>query len=129
MGAPQVMETKDIDFRTFARSAGTVIAYKAGDTIFRRCDAADFMWIVLSGSVEIESADRVIEIVGVNFAIGILSLIDGLPRSATARALEDSELIRIDPRQFAFMVEEMPNFDWYVMRQLAARLRATNAAL
>jgi CRP/FNR family cyclic AMP-dependent transcriptional regulator len=129
MGANLVVKTKDIDFRTFAHSAGTVITYKSGETIFEHGEPADFMWIVLSGSVEIESADKLIEIVGTNFAIGVLSLIDGLPRSATARAREDSELIRIDPRQFAFMVEEMPNFEWYVMRQLAGRLRATNAAL
>jgi len=123
------MESKDIDFRTFARSAGTVVTYKAGDVIFERGGAADFMWIVLSGSVEIESANKLIEVVGVNYAIGIISLIDDLPRSAIARVLEDSELIRIDPHQFRFMVEEMPNFGWYVMRQLADRLRATNAAL
>jgi len=123
------VEAKDIDFRTFARSVGTVVTYQAGDVIFERGGAADFMWIVLSGSVEIESANKLIEVVGVNYAIGIISLIDDLPRSAIARALEDSELIRIDPPQFRFMVEEMPNFGWYVMRQLAGRLRATNAAL
>lgn len=87
------------------------------------------MWIVLSGAVEIESAHKLIEVVGVNYAIGVLSLIDRLPRSTDARAREDSELIRIGSRQFTFMVEEMPNFSWYVMRQLADRLRATNAAL
>jgi CRP/FNR family cyclic AMP-dependent transcriptional regulator len=52
-----------------------------------------------------------------------------LPRNASARVLEDSELMRIDARKFGFMIEEMPNFGWYVMRQLAERLRATNAAL
>lgn len=124
-----VAESNDIDFRTFARSVGTIVTCRAGEAIFEHGDVADCMWIVLSGSVEIESVHKLIEVVGVNYAIGILSLIDHLPRSATARAREDAELVRIDLRRFRFMVEEMPNFGWYVMRQLADRLRATNAAL
>jgi CRP-like cAMP-binding protein len=128
-GRAVAKESNDIDFRAFARSAGTIVRYQAGETIFARGDAASHMWIVLSGSVEIESASKLIEVVGVNYAIGIISLIDQLPRSATARAREDVELVRIDAHQFKFMVEEMPNFGWYVMRQLADRLRATNAAL
>jgi CRP/FNR family transcriptional regulator, cyclic AMP receptor protein len=123
------VEPQDIDFRMFARSAGTMVRYKAGDVVFEAGGPSDFMWIVLSGVVEIEAADKMIEVVGANYAIGILSLIDNLSRSTTARAREDAELIRIDPRQFRFMVEETPNFTWYVMRQLADRLRATNAAL
>lgn len=128
-GRAVTKESNDIDFRAFARSAGTIVTCKAGETIFVRGEAASHMWIVLSGSVEIESASKLIEVVGVNYAIGIISLIDQLPRSATARAREDVELVRIDARQFKFMVEEMPNSGWYVMRQLADRLRATNAAL
>ncbi len=123
------MPVHDIDFRMFARSAGTVCTFQKGEIIFQRGDAASAMWIVLSGTVEIEYGDRVIDIVGTNYAIGILSLIDNETRSATARALETCELVRIDHGQFRFMFEEMPNFGWYTMRQLASRLRATTGAL
>lgn len=119
----------DIDFRAFARSAGSAVSYRRGDVIFGEHDRGEDMWIVLSGSVDIEVEGKVIETVGRNFAMGILSLIDHLPRSSTARAREDCELIQIKESQFRFMVEQMPNFGWYVMRQLADRLRATNAAL
>jgi CRP-like cAMP-binding protein len=123
------MQGDDIDFRVFARSAGDIEAFMAGDLVFRQGEEGDAMWIVISGTVEIEVNGRVIEHVGKNYALGVLSLIDRLPRSSTARAQEDSQLVRINSRQFRFMVEQMPNFGWYVMRQLADRLRATNAAL
>jgi CRP/FNR family transcriptional regulator, cyclic AMP receptor protein len=123
------VQVQDIDFRMFARSAGTICAFKKGEIIFERGDAADAMWIVLSGAVEVEYDNRVIDVVGVNYAVGILSLVDNENRSATARAFEACELIRLDHGQFRFMFEEMPNFGWYAMRQLASRLRSTNAAL
>ncbi|HUL12722.1 MAG TPA: cyclic nucleotide-binding domain-containing protein [Methylococcaceae bacterium] len=123
------MQVQDIDFRMFARSAGTALAFKKGEIIFQRGDAADAIWIVLSGTVEVEYGNQMIDVVGVNYAIGILSLVDNEKRSATARALEACELIRLDHAQFRFMFEEMPNFGWYAMRQLASRLRSIHAVL
>ena len=123
------MQGDDIDFRVFARSAGDISGFKLGEYVFHEGEAADAMWIVLSGTIEVEVRGRIIEQVGKNYALGVLSLIDQLPRSSTARAKEDSQLVRINSRQFRFMVEQMPNFGWYVMRQLADRLRATNAAV
>ena len=123
------MQDHDIDFRVFARSAGDIEAFSPGQFVFREGDPADGMWIVMSGTIEIAVHGRVIENVGVNYALGVLSLIDQLPRSSTARAQDDARLVRISSRRFSFMVEQMPNFGWYVMRQLADRLRATNAAV
>jgi CRP-like cAMP-binding protein len=121
------MEVQDIDFRMFARGVGDPTAFKAGDIIFQQGSVADAIWIVLSGSVTIEKGGTLIDHAGVNYAIGILSMVDNGPRSTTARADEDSILVRIDQAKFRFMMEEMPNFGWYVMRQLASRLRATAA--
>ena len=119
------MEVQDIDFRMFARGVGDATTFKAGDVIFEQGSAADAIWIVLSGAVKIEKGGTLIDHAGVNYAIGILSMVDNGPRSTTARAEEDSMLVRIDQAKFRFMMEEMPNFGWYVTRQLAARLRAT----
>jgi CRP/FNR family transcriptional regulator, cyclic AMP receptor protein len=123
------MDIHDIDFRSFAHGVGDIVTCKAGDVIFERGSFADAIWIVQSGSVSIEKDDKLIDKVGVNYAIGVLSIIDNGPRSGTARADEDSVLIRIDHAKFRFMMEEMPNFGWYVTRQLARRLRAATAVL
>jgi CRP-like cAMP-binding protein len=118
-----------IDFRGFARSLGTVMNYGAGDTVFRERDTPRYMYVVLSGTIEITSHDKLIETIGEGDAFGILALLDEQPRTITARATVDCELAVIDRKRFRYMVEEVPNFVWYVMDELAQRLRNTNAAL
>jgi CRP/FNR family transcriptional regulator, cyclic AMP receptor protein len=120
---------KDIDFREFARSVATVTNYAKNDVIFRENDPPQYMYIVLTGSVEITSHAKVIEVIHEGDALGILSLLDGQPRTTTARARENCELALMDRRKFRYTVEEIPNFVWYVMNELAHRLRTTNAAL
>jgi len=119
----------DLDIRVVARSAGTVMPYAAGDVVFCEGDPPRFMYVVLSGSVEIAHGGRVIETIGAGKALGILSLLDEQPRSITATAREPGEIAVIEARRFCFLVEEVPGFAWYVMAELARRLRSTNAAL
>jgi CRP/FNR family cyclic AMP-dependent transcriptional regulator len=118
-----------IDFREFARAVGTVMSYAEDDIVFRENDPPNYMYIVLSGSVEIISHGKVIETIHEGNALGIISLLDDEPRTTTACARERSELAIMDRRKFRYMVEEIPNFVWYVMDELAHRLRTTNAAL
>jgi CRP/FNR family cyclic AMP-dependent transcriptional regulator len=120
---------KEIDFREFARAVGTVLNYPPGQILFEENDPPKFMYIVLSGLVEITSHNKKIEEVGSGDAFGLLSLLDEKPSTITARTVQDSELAVVDRKKFRFMVEEMPNFVWYVMDELAQKLRNTNAAL
>ena len=118
-----------VDFREFARALGTVVRFGPGDIVFRETDPSTCMYIVLTGSVEITAHNKVIETVSESRAIGLVSLLDGQPRASTARVRETSELALMDQKKFRYMVEEVPNFVWYVMSEMAERLRATNAAL
>jgi CRP-like cAMP-binding protein len=54
---------------------------------------------------------------------GEMALIDREPRSATAVAETDCELVVIDKRRFWFLVQETPYFAEIVMRVMADRLR------
>jgi len=119
----------EMDFKDFAATVGTIMDYAPGDMIFREGDEPNFMYLVLSGSVEIIVKGAVLDKIGPGQALGILSLLDGESRSAGARACEPTQLALIDHKKFRYMVEEMPQFCWYVMGELAHRLRATNAAL
>jgi CRP/FNR family transcriptional regulator, cyclic AMP receptor protein len=119
----------DIDFVSFASSIGTVLDYRPGDVVFREGDAANGLFIVLKGAVELTSHGKTIETLHKDQSLGIISLIDGQLRTVTAHAIEPSQLVMVDKRRFRYMVEEMPNFCWYVMDELAHRLRATNAVL
>jgi len=119
----------EIDFKDFAATVGTIMDYAPGDVIFREGDEPNFMYLVLHGSVEIIVKGAVLEKIGPGKALGILSLLDGRNRSAGARACEATQLALIDHKKFRYMIEEMPQFCWYIMGELAHRLRATNAAL
>ena len=118
-----------IDFREFAGSVGTIMDYEDGDTIFREGDQPAFMYVVLRGAVDITVQTKNLERIGTGKALGILSLLDNLPRTVTARASGTTQLAVIDRKKFRFMIEEVPLFCWYVMGELAHRLRTTNAAL
>ncbi|RFB79272.1 Crp/Fnr family transcriptional regulator [Methylovirgula sp. 4M-Z18] len=118
-----------IDFRQIARGIGTVNTYRAGDVIFREGDGPTYAYIVLSGKVEVSARGKIIEQVNEGRAFGIISVIDKKLRSATATAVENSEIALLDSRQFRYMVEAMPNFVWYVLGEVVDRLRATNSAL
>lgn len=118
-----------MDFRQLARGLGTVVTYGAGDVIFREGDSPSYAYIVLSGEVEVASHGKIIEQVSAGRAFGVISVIDKKPRSATAKAVETSEIALLDSRQFRYMVETTPNFIWYVLGEVVDRLRATNSAL
>ena len=70
-----------------------------------------------------------VEIAHEGKAFGMLSLLDDMPRANTARALEPCELALLDKKKFRFMIEEAPNFVWFVLGEFSSRLRATNALL
>jgi len=108
---------------------GRTMVCAAGDTIFREGDPAREMFVVLAGVVEISSRGRTIETIERGDALGIVSLIDGLTRTANAEALTDCELALLDVEGFRAAVSEVPAFMWFVLESMAQRLRATNAAL
>jgi len=87
------------------------------------------MYIVQSGLIEMVIGDKVIEICGPNEAIGFMSVVDGAPRSSTARVKEACELSLIDQRKFRFMVDEVPNFALYIWRLWARRIRGMSQAM
>jgi CRP/FNR family transcriptional regulator, cyclic AMP receptor protein len=71
--------------------------------------------------------DAVVETVGEDGFFGEMALIDHSPRSATAIAKTDCTLVKIDERQFLFLVQETPFFAIIMMRTMAGRIRRRNA--
>jgi len=121
--------SSNIDFRQLARGLGTAMNYERGDVIFRENDHPNYAYIVLTGKIEVSSRGKIIGYISEGKAFGVVSLIDRKPRSATAKAVENSEVALLDLRQFRFMIETTPNFVWYVLGEVVERLRATNSAL
>jgi CRP/FNR family transcriptional regulator, cyclic AMP receptor protein len=113
----------DIDMRMFAQRAGANVTFAAGSVVFNKGDAGSCMYVVQSGVIEMMIGDKVIQVCGPNEAIGFMSMVDGAPRSSTARVKEACELSVIDQRKFLFMVDEVPNFALYIMGAMARRIR------
>jgi len=122
-------DTSGPDFCVFASKLGTVMSFEAGQHLFKEGDAPRYVYFILKGSVDVSINGRIIETIAERRAVGLLSLVDDAPRSVTATAHDDCELALLDKKQFRYMVEEVPNFVWFVFNELGTRLRAANTAL
>lgn len=104
----------------------------AGKIIFKQGEPGGRLFIIQSGAVDISHG------IGKEFVtlatlvpgeyFGELSLFDGEPRSATARADRDCKLLALDHADFVEFTSKRPDAALKIMRELARRLRQTNAA-
>ena len=117
------MTIPGIDLSLLANAGFPSSTHEAGEVIFAAGDPGDYMYVVRSGEIEIERDGTVVETLSGGGIFGEMALIDGSPRSATARAKTDSELAPINEKSFLFLVHETPFFAIAVMRTLAERLR------
>jgi MFS family permease len=72
----------------------------AGETIFRQGDAGDRFYIVDSGQVEIEIDGREVNVLGPGEYFGEIALLREIPRTASARARQPSELYALERDAF-----------------------------
>ena len=99
---------------------------KAGEAFLQEGTPGTLMYVLRAGEVAIEVGGRVVECVGPGSVIGEMALFDDAPRSASAVALTDCDVVAIDRRRFLFLVQETPFFALGIMRVMAERLRAMN---
>jgi Cyclic nucleotide-binding domain len=86
-------------------AAGTEEAVPAGQVVIREGDKADALWVLLRGELSVRIRDgqpgaRDLPPVTAPGYVGELGLLHGIPRTATVRASQDSELLRIGGRDF-----------------------------
>lgn len=97
--------------------------FTSGQNIFQEGESGDKMYVVKEGEVELSVRGKVITAVGKGGIIGEMVLIDKKPRSATARAKTDCQLVPIDEERFLALVHQNPGFALEVMKVLVDRLR------
>lgn len=108
-------------------SMSTLRDFAPGEFIFRNGDRADYLAIVLSGSVELRRCGSKISVAGAGAIFGEMGLIDGLPRNADAVALTHCRIATIGESQFHSLLGESPRFAMSIMRMLTDKLRAPEA--
>lgn len=108
--------------------------YRTGQIVFREGEQAWAAFLIERGSVEIiknaEGADpRRLATIAAGDVFGEMGLIDGSPRSATARAAEPTVLQVINEREFHRLLTAAEPGLLAIMKVILRRLRATNDAL
>ena len=102
---------------------------KKGEVIFRENDPSNCAYIVGVGAIEIckktPRGQKVLKVLGDNEIFGEMGLIDGLPRSATARARQDSVVYILTSKNFDTLVHTNPKALLPIMKVLTSRLRQT----
>ncbi len=97
-----------------------------GATLFRAGDAADSMYIVLSGRLRIfttrpDGTQEAIREIGRGESVGELAILTGKPRSATVRAIRDTELARFSRSAFENALKKHPQLAGELLVQIAER--------
>jgi len=114
------------DFLGLFSEETIAVTFEAGRELFKKGDPGHDLYVVKSGEIQIVDGNHVLETVSTGGIIGEMALVDGGPRSATARAVTESVVIPIDERRFLFLVQQTPFFAIRMMRLMSRRLRAMN---
>ena len=97
--------------------------FTAEGEIYREESPADALYLVLDGKVRLHREGREITVAGVHEAFGTWALFDQSPRVATATALEDCHLLRINRDDFVDLLAENVHITEGVLKTVVGRLR------
>lgn len=101
----------------------------AGEVIFSEGDAAEVMYVVVDGAIDVRIGERSLEVIEGPTIIGEMALVDRGARSASVVALKDTTIVPIDRKRFLYLVQNTPTFALEVMSTMAQRLRRTDAQI
>lgn len=130
---PLLARLTDEERRALARR-GVLRRFARGAVIFGEGDPGAALYIVIEGRVRVsrlhaDGGEAVLAFRGPGEALGELSLLDGLPRSAAVTATEDSTALVISRLAFEAWLREQPSAALPLLRALSGRLREASEAL
>ena len=111
-------------------SSMKTIFFKRGEKIISEGMSSDCAYIIESGRVEVSKRDpngtrKVLSVLKENDIFGEMGLIDGLPRSCSVVAMEDSSITVLTQDAFNSLADHKPQALMPILKVLAARLRST----
>jgi CRP-like cAMP-binding protein len=106
-------------------------AYQKGETVFAQGDEGDALYGVASGRVRISACgiggqEVFLNIMEPGDTFGEIAVMDGLPRTAAATALDDATLIVIKRQDLLNLLESEPKLAIHLLQLLCKRLRWTS---
>jgi len=105
--------------------------YKKDSTVLHENETGSALFVIISGRVKIsrESDDGkevILTILNESDFFGEMAILDGMNRSATVTAIEESELFLIQRADFLNLLQEHPEISVALLQELTQRLRASD---
>jgi len=126
--APVFERVSGEDLAALARVA-EIETYAAGQTVFHEGEMGDALYVIVKGKVSIESGGKRLADLGPGDAFGEMAVLDEVPRSATATAQDETEVLRIGSEEFYEILHEQVEIAEGVIRMLTGRLREADATI
>jgi uncharacterized membrane protein len=110
------------------------VSVKAGEVIFHFGDPGDCLYVVRKGKVELSVHESTGEHLVFTVAepgdlFGELALFDNGPRSASATAMEDSEMLVLNQEALQLFIRSKPDAALHLMAVMAKRIRGADELL
>lgn len=131
--APLFAALDDEDVQALRASMSTVHLDR-GDILFREGQRGDRLYVIVTGKIKLgrtssDGRENLLSIQGPGEMFGELSLFDPGPRTATATAVAETELIGLTNESLHDYLRERPVVALALLAALAKRLRKTNDSL
>jgi CRP/FNR family cyclic AMP-dependent transcriptional regulator len=107
-----------------------ILKYKKGQSIISEGEMSDCAYIIEFGSAEVYKSlpsgeQQFLGILAQGDIFGELGLIDGLPRSATVKALDGCRIRKLSQETFVSLAKQNPKALMPILKILSSRLRQT----
>jgi len=105
-----------------------------GEALFAEGDAGDRLFVITAGKIKLgrtsgDGRENLLTVLGPGEMFGELSLFDPGPRTATATAVSDAELVGLGHTDLQAFLTGRPDVARHLLQALARRLRRTNDSL
>lgn len=107
---------------------GSRKAYAKNDVILMEEDAGTALFVIVKGKVKVsrnsnDGREVILTILAESDFFGEMAILDGLTRSATVTAIDESELFLIQRNDFLNLLYEHPEVSVALLQELTRRLR------
>ncbi len=99
------------------------VELESGTTFIQERAIEDCLYLIVDGEVRVHSQDRTIITLKAGQAVGELAVLDPEPRSASATALTNARLLRLNKEPFDEVMADRPEIAQGVIRALCERIR------
>ncbi len=120
-----------VDPKTLVRIAGKMEQreFRAGELIFDESSRGRDLYLIAGGRIRIQKytkfgVESLLAVLHEGDFFGELSLIDGLPRSARAEAMDEAVVLILSSDEVRDLIKHSPQFTFNLLTNIAIRLRS-----